>query len=191
MPEPRLIEDYLAELSAQLPGPIVEELADGLLQAGRGYLARGLTEEAAARAAIAEFGDPRLIIAGFTAVSPARRTARRLLLIGPGTGLCWGLALITAKAWTWPVPASARAAFGAALLISIGLLAAAAYGRRYRSARRAATAGCAGIALLDISMLFLAAAMTPALKWPVALAMAASLLRIAYAATALGRAAAS
>src|SRR5258708_5175628 len=128
---------------------------------------------------------------GARPLPPARRTGARRPLTGPGTGLCWGLALIPATAWPWPVPASARAAFGAALLISIGLLAAAAYGRRYRSARRAATAGCAGIALLDISMLFLAAARTPALKWPVALAMAASLLRIAYAATALGRAAAS
>ena len=32
MPEPSLIGDYLAALAAQLPAPIVAELADGLDQ---------------------------------------------------------------------------------------------------------------------------------------------------------------
>ena len=37
MAEPSLITGYLAELSAQLPAPVVEELADGLDQTLRHY----------------------------------------------------------------------------------------------------------------------------------------------------------
>lgn len=191
MPEPSLITDYLTALSAQLPGPIVEELADGLDQACRGYLERGLTEDAAASAAVAEFGDQRVLVAGFTDASPARRTARRLLVTGPGAGLSWGAALITARAWTWPVPVAGRAAFAAALLIVIGLLALAMRGHSYQSVRRAAAAACAGIGLLDVSMLTVAFLVAPAMRWPLALAMAASFLRIAYVTRALGRTVAS
>ena len=36
--EPRLIRGYLEVLAAQLPGPIVEELADGLTETYRSYL---------------------------------------------------------------------------------------------------------------------------------------------------------
>ncbi len=35
MSEPRLISSYLAVLAAQLPAPIVEELADGLTETHR------------------------------------------------------------------------------------------------------------------------------------------------------------
>ena len=59
MSEPRLITDYLAVLSAQLPAPIVEELADGLGQTHQRYLGQGLAPDAAAKAAVAEFGNHR------------------------------------------------------------------------------------------------------------------------------------
>ena len=36
--EPRLIRGYLEVLAARLPGPIVEELADGLTETHRSYL---------------------------------------------------------------------------------------------------------------------------------------------------------
>jgi hypothetical protein len=42
MPGSRLIDDYLAELSADLPARIVEELADGLDETYRRYLGQGL-----------------------------------------------------------------------------------------------------------------------------------------------------
>jgi hypothetical protein len=135
MAPPRLIGDYLAELAAQLPAPIVAELADGLDQTRRRYLDQGLSADAAAAAAVAEFGDPRVVIAAFTRASPARRAARRLLATGPLVGACWGAALILNRAWTWPVlPIGARILIGAALITVIGLLAAAAFGRRYRPA---------------------------------------------------------
>ena len=93
MPEPGLIDRYLAALSAQLPAQIVEELADGLNQTHRRYLGQGLDAGAAAEAAIAEFGEPPVILGAFTRASPARRTARRLLATGPAVGACWGAAL--------------------------------------------------------------------------------------------------
>jgi len=93
--EPRLIRGYLEVLAAQLPGPIVEELADGLTETHRSYLSQGLSAEAAAEAAVEEFGSAEEILAGFARVNPARRTARRLLGFGPVVGGCWAAALAT------------------------------------------------------------------------------------------------
>jgi len=71
MAGPGMITDYLAALSAQLAAPVVEELADGLDQTAQRYLDQGLAPEAAAAAAIAEFGTPEVILASFTRLSPA------------------------------------------------------------------------------------------------------------------------
>ena len=145
MSQASLITDYLSVLSAQLPAPLVEELADGLDETHQHYLTQGLTPHAAASAAVAEFGEPQVIVAAFTRLSPARRAARRLLAAGPVVGGCWAAALITGRAWTWPVPATVLVFVGAALIIVIGLLAAAAFGRRYLSARRAGAVACASL----------------------------------------------
>ena len=40
MPQPRLIDDYLATLAAPLPAPLAEELADGLTETYHSYLRR-------------------------------------------------------------------------------------------------------------------------------------------------------
>ena len=95
MPEPRLISSYLDALAAQLPASMVEELADGLAETHRSYLRQGLAPDLAARSAVAEFGEPQVIVAGFARVNPARRAARRLLGIGPVVGACWLAALVT------------------------------------------------------------------------------------------------
>ena len=153
MPQTSLITDYLTVLSAQLPAPVVEELADGLDQTQQHYVRQGLNPDAAAGAALAEFGEPQVVVAAFTRLSPARHAARRLLAAGPVVGGCWAAALITGRAWTWPVPAAGRLLLGVALITVIGLLAAAAFGQRYRSARRAGAAGCVGISALDCVML--------------------------------------
>jgi hypothetical protein len=180
MPGSSLIARHLGALSARLPARIVEELADGLDQTYRRYLEQGLGEEAAARAAVAEFGDPQLIAASFTAASPARRAARRLLVTGPGVGLCWAAVLIATRAWSWPVPDAARGAFGAALLLAVALLARAAFGQSYRAVSHAAIAGCLCIAVLDTVMIGLSISLAPMPRWPVALAVVASTLRITY-----------
>src|SRR5258708_16057617 len=103
MPGPSLIDGSLAALSADLRGWIVEELADGLDETYHYYLSHGLDPEAAARTAISEFGEPRVILTAFTDASRGRRTARRLLAAGPAVGICWAIVLITAPAWQCPV----------------------------------------------------------------------------------------
>jgi len=187
MAEPSVITDYLAALARQLPGPVVEELADGLDQAYLSGVRSGLPADAAASTAVAEFGKPHVVVAAFTEAIPARRDARRLLIAGPAIGACWGAALITARAWTWPVPAASRAMFGASLLAVITLLAFASLSRRYRPVRFAAMAGLAGVCVLDASLLAMAVSMA-AVKLPLALATVASALRVAYAARGLRRA---
>jgi hypothetical protein len=185
MPGPCLIRDYLGELSAQLPAGIVAELASGLDETCGHYLGQGLDPDAATRAAIAEFGDPQVVVEAFTRTSPARQAARRLLATGPVAGLCWGAALVGGRAWTWSVPVTARVLFGAALITVAGLLAAAAVGRRYRAVSRAGTAGCVGIAALDAAMLAAVTFAAPVVAWPLILAAGASAARISFTAWAL------
>ena len=78
MSEPRLISSYLAVLAAELPASIVEELADGLAETYRSHLRQDLAPDHAAQAAVAEFGDPHVIVAEFARVNPSRRAARLL-----------------------------------------------------------------------------------------------------------------
>ena len=181
MPGPRLIDDYLAALSADLPGRIVEELADGLDETYSRHLGQGLHPDAAARAAVAEFGEPRVIVAAFTNASRGRKTARRLLAAGPAVGMCWAVVLITARAWIWPVPVVARVLFGVALITVIGLLVAAAFGRHYRLVCRAAAAACVGTAILDAVMTGTVLVIAPVLVWPVVVAVALSAGRSSFA----------
>ena len=185
MTQASLITDYLSVLSAQLPAPLVEELADGLDETQQHYLTQGLTPDAAAGAAVAEFGEPQVIVAAFIRLSPARHAARRLLAAGPVVGGCWAAALITGRAWTWPVPATVRLLFGVVLITVIGLLAAAAFGQRYLSARRAGAVACMGITVLDSVMLIAVVLAIPVLIWPVILAAAASAARLTFSARAL------
>jgi len=181
MSGPGLIDGYLAELSADLPARIVEELADGLDETYRRYLGRGLAQDAAARAAVAEFGEPQVVMAAFTDASRGRRTARRLLAVGPGVGTWWAIVLITARGWQWPVPVVARVLFGVMLIAVIGFLAAAALGRHYRPVCRAAAAGCVGTAIVDAAVTGMVLITAPVLAWPVAVAVALSAGRSTFA----------
>jgi hypothetical protein len=182
MPGPGLITSYLDALAGQLPGPVVEELADGVEETYRRHLWLGLAPDATAQAAVAEFGAPELIAAEFTRVHPARRAARRLLATGPLVGLCWALALLTGRAWTWPVPLAARIVPGAMLVTVVALLAVAARGIRYRPVGRAGTAGCVGTAALDTFMIIGVLAADPAARWAVAVAVTASAARLGLSA---------
>ena len=184
--EPRLIRGYLEVLAAQLPGPVVEELADGLTETHRSYLSRGLSADAAAEAAVEEFGSAEEILAGFTRVNPARRAARRLLGIGPAVGACWVAALLTSRAgrsWTaWTTPGPAWVIAGLTLAGLIGLLAVAALGRRYRLATATGVAGCIGYAALDAALIIAAPFLLTPVGWVTATAMTASAARIAVTA---------
>jgi hypothetical protein len=180
-----VIEDYLAVLAAQLPPPVVEELADGLDQTRQRYLTDGLRAGAAADAAVAEFGDPEVILAAFTRQSPARRAARRMLAVGPVVGGSWMLALIAGRAWSWPVPTAGRILLGIALIGSIALLSGAAFGTSYRLVGRAAAAGFVGMMALDITMLLIVALAVPTVIWPLILAAGGSAARLAFTARTL------
>ena len=186
MPQASLTTDYLTALSAQLPPTVVEELADGLGQTQQRYLSEGLTPDAAAGAAMAEFGERghrgRLYPAepgpARCAQAAGRRAAGRRVLGGSAYHRP-GLDLASARRRPDPVWCSAhrRDRLG---------LAAAAFGRRYRSARRCAgAAGCAGITALDSIMLITVMVAIPVLIWPVILAAAASAARLTFSARAL------
>jgi hypothetical protein len=182
MPRPGLITSHLDALAAQLPGPVVEELADGLEETYRRHLGLGLHPDAAGQAAVAEFGDPELIAAEFARAHPARRAARRLLAIGPLVGLCWAVALLTGRAWTWPVPLAARIVPGVMLVAVVALLAVAARGIRYRPVGQAGKAGCVGTAATDGFMIIGVLAADPAARWAVAVAVTASAVRLGLSA---------
>jgi hypothetical protein len=175
---PALLEGYLDTLSWQLPGPVVEELADGLEETYRRHLRMGLDLEAAAAAAVAEFGAPDAIVAEFARAHPGRRAARRLLAAGPAVGLCWAVVLVTGRAWTWPLPAASGIGPGLALVAVVTLLAAAARTTRYRAAGQAGAAGCIGTAALDAFMITGVLMADPAVRWAAAVAMTASGARL-------------
>jgi hypothetical protein len=177
-----LISAYLADLRRRLPAGITEELADGLATAFEQHLASGLGGDDAARAAVAEFGDAGRLAADFTRHAPGRSAARLMLASGPAVGACWGAALIAAHAWTWPLPTTARLAFGAALLLAVMVLAGAATSRR--SYRRTRLAVPGGIVLIVLDMTMIAAVLTvaPAVSWILAIAVTASLTRVGLAA---------
>ena len=181
--EPRLIRGHLEVLAAQLPASIVDELADGLAETQRSYLSQGLSAEAAGQAAVEEFGSPEEILAGFARVNPARRTARRLLGLGPVVGGCWVVALMTSQVWPGPLPA--RVGVSLALLASIGLLAVAALVRRYRVSVFSGVAGFAGFAALDTALIAGVVILAGSVTWVTALAMAGSMVRLALCARAL------
>ncbi|HEV3170792.1 MAG TPA: permease prefix domain 1-containing protein [Actinocrinis sp.] len=114
---PPAVEDYLAEVTARLPGSarvhadIVAELRAGLLDATDSHQCAGLSPAEAAQAAVLEFGDPGEIADGFKgeiAASHARRVAFALLLTGPLVGSLWivsaatsHLAIRLAALWQW------------------------------------------------------------------------------------------
>jgi hypothetical protein len=174
-----LIDAYLQELAGRLPADTVDELADGLLATWHQHRDRGLPPTAAAHAAIAEFGTPAEITDAFVVHATGRRAARALLATGPPVGACWGVSLIAAKVWTWPVPTAAVALFAVTLLCVVGCLLAAATSRHSYRRTRLGDLGAAGLLALDTAMLVAVLLVAPAFVWPMALAIPASLVRIA------------
>jgi hypothetical protein len=174
----QLIDTYLTELAGGLPADAVDELADGLLETWHHHRDRGLGPTAAARTAIAEFGTARQITDAFVAQATGRRTARMLLSTGPIVGVCWGASLMAARVWTWPVPAAAAASFAITLLAAVACLVAAATSRHSYRRTRLGDIGAAGLVALDVAMLVAVPLAAPALVWPMALAVPASLCRV-------------
>ena len=215
-PDP--VADYLTTVSDQLPGPvaararIIDELRDGLMEALEVHQARGCSPQEAAVAAIAEFGDPRMVAAGFgpeLAAVQARRVALGLLATGPLVGLSWiaAVAVNTLPPWRHQLtgPWLALPLVGLALAVAcpaLGLTVAVTgrLGRRLGGgfARRAAlplaAAAVAGLAAVvaDLTLLAIlggqAFASPGSLVWaPVIVAVGASLTRITLAGRAARR----
>jgi len=182
-----LIAGYVASLHRRLPVTIAAEAADGLIETYEHHLASGVGQQAAAHAAIAEFGDLETVTGEFTRQSPTRRAARILLATGPVAGACWAAALILGHAWTWPVPAALRAAFGAVLLLAVLALAAAATSRRSYRRTRLAVAASPVILVLDAAAVAAAALAAPTLTAMLGIAAGVSLSRIAFTAWMLPR----
>jgi len=90
------VERYLAELAARLRGPrtvrlrVLAEVHDGLTDTIETHLAGGAPLDAAATAAVREFGDPDVIARSFAdelATASARRTIAAFILTGPLVGV--------------------------------------------------------------------------------------------------------
>ena len=189
MAQPRVIREYRAALLAELPAAMAWEVSDGLAEACEKYRREGLTPAQAAESAVAEFGDPALVIEAFSRTSSARRAARTLVATGPAVALCWAAALVTARAWQWHLPGAIPLVFGAVLACSILALLTGARSRRYRPARRCGRAGCIGLAALDGSSIAVVLAAAPELRWLTVLAICASAARITSVARTMLRAA--
>jgi hypothetical protein len=182
-----LISDYVAALHRRLPAALAGEAADGLVETYEHHLAEGSGEQAAACAAIAEFGELATVAGEFTRQAPGRRAARVLLATGPVVGACWAAALILSHAWAWPVPAALRLSIGATLLLAVLALAAAATSQRsYRRTRLTAAAGPV-ILVLDAAAVTAVLSAAPAIGWALTIAVTASLTRIAFTARVLPR----
>jgi hypothetical protein len=176
-----LIADYVGDLHQNLPAPVADEAADGLMEAYDHHRAAGASEEAAAQAALAEFGDLPTVIGEFTRQAPGRRAARLLLATGPAVGLCWAAAMFLGHDGSWSVPAPARLGLGVVLALAVLALAIAATSRH--SYRRTRTTGYAIPLILALDVTAVTAALT-ALDptWALRIAAAASLSRIALTA---------
>lgn len=187
MAEHHLIDDYLTTLARRLPTDAVDELADGLAETNQHYLSRGLDPEHAAKAAIAEFGAPDVVLAAFVHQSPGRRAALAMLVSGPVVGICWGASLIAGHAWTWAIPLPVKVAVGATLLAVIGTLAIAATSRRNYSRTKISAIGGLGLILLDLTVLTAVLLVAVPIVWPMILAIPASAIRLALTARATTR----
>jgi HAAS domain-containing protein len=212
------VADYLSTVGAQLPGPpatrtrIIDELRDGLVEALEVHVAQGSSPQEATAAAIAEFGDPRMVAKAFApelAAVQARRVAIGLLITGPLVGSAWiaAVAFNALPPWRYELtgPWLALPLAGLALTVAcpaLGLtvVATGRLGRRLDGgfARRpalpptaAAVAGLAAV-LADLTLLAIAggqALAAPRLQiWaPVIVAASASLIRITLAGRAARR----
>jgi len=182
-----LISDYVAGLRRRLPAAVADEAADGLIETYEHRLAAGAGEQDAAQAAVAEFGDLALVLGEFIRQAPGRRAARMLLATGPLAGACWAAALLTSRAWAWPVPAAARLCAGAILLLAVAALAVAATSRRSYRRTTITAAASPVILLLDAAAVTAVLLAAPALTWALGIAVAASLTRMAFTAWSLSR----
>lgn len=198
------LDAYSRDLATRLRGPhrrreqILAELRDGLDHAVSNHIANGLTEAEAVRAAISEFGTPEAVadaFAGELATAHARRTIAAYVVTGPLVGIWW-LLLLHPHPWR-----TGAIAFLVAIpvipLIALAIAAAvtllATTGRLIRWLPEAtprsaltATIAIAALALIvDVTVLVIYTRSSMPAQPLAALAVTASLLRIACSITTL------
>ena len=182
------------------------ELEDGLWTATLAHRTRGLPPEEAATAAVAEFGDPRTVAAGFgpeLAAAIGRRVGLALLTTGPLVGSCW--LLLGAATWRWTgreLPAAlGLVATLVALVLAVAVPAAVlsvASGRLSRwlpisshlgaTAAAVAASACVAGDMVLLGGLLASAVLVGGLSWPAALlAAGASSTRLSLAGRAARR----
>lgn len=177
-----LIERHLRTLAERLPDPVVDELADGLLASYDDQMERLGDPDAAAQAALADFGDADTVTAAFIRASPARHAAFTLLVAGPIVGMSWGATLVTANGWTSAIPLSARLALGLLIgSVALMLVTALRAQRHYRTVRLAALGGAATVAIVDTVMLGMVVTLVPPPSLFLLVALSGSVARIMLA----------
>ena len=106
----QVLGDYQTAVAAGLAGSrrartaIIAEIVDGLLEATRAYQTGGLTAQAAAEAAVGEFGDPRdlaRMLVAERAGAAAHRVGLGLVLTGPLVGGLWLVAWMSHSGLGW------------------------------------------------------------------------------------------
>ena len=182
------------------------ELEDGLWTATIAHHAYGRSPEEAATAAVAEFGDPGSVAAGFDpelAAATGRRVGLALLITGPLVGSSW---LLTAATWKWtgqPPPVAlglVATLVGLVLVVAVpaAVLSVAAAGRLSRwlpagpqvgaTAAAVATSACVAGDLVLLGSLLACTVLTGGVSWPAALlATGASSTRLSLAGRAARR----
>jgi hypothetical protein len=209
----RVIGTYLAELADHLGGPpgaraaILAELEDGLWAATATHQAQPMSPEAAARGAVAEFGDPHTVAAGFDpelAAATGRRVGLGLLTSGPLVGMSWLLVAVMTWRWAGREPPAAlglvAGLVGLVLVVAVpaALVAVAVAGRPSRwlpagpqvAATAAATAASACVVgdLVLLTAVLTATVLAGGVAWPAGLlAAGASGVRLSLAGRAARR----
>ncbi|MFG1812533.1 hypothetical protein ACGFIF_02115 [Kribbella sp. NPDC049174] len=110
-----------------------------------------------------------------------------MLSTAPIFAILWGIALIGAEAWRWSLPRGLPVLFGVALVAVAGTLLVVATSKNPARTRLAGPAS-AVLILLDLSMLITILTVQPILTTALALALPASLVRIALSTRNLPRA---
>lgn len=199
----RLVEDYLAQLSAdgRLTADLEDEIVDGLWETVDGYRRLGLAPAGAARAAMTEFGCASTVATAIRAENSradSHRLGRRLILSGPLVGGLWLSALSASAApplhrqlpGLWPLLMLVAAAIVVGAPAAAIAVAASRPWRRFplppTLAAPAVTVSSAAAATGDITILTVATAhvvlLHGQLYWPlVLLASAASVMRAVLA----------
>lgn len=198
------VGDYVRDLATRLHGPrkvrarVLAEVGDGMTDAIHAHLARGMPPDAAATAAIGEFGDPAAIASSFAgelATASARRTIAAFVATGPLVGIWWLLLLHPAP---WRAgPAALLIAIPALPVVALAIATAAGVfattGRLIRWLPEATPAGAVIAAIIvaalclvvDLSVLTVLAARVATGRHPSAvlagIAATASLLRVGAA----------